>query len=59
MSRESHQELNKQYWRRQLWTRGYFVASSGNVTGEKFSEYIQKQDLEARKVSDDFEISDL
>ena len=25
-------KLNKQYWGRHLWGRGYFVASSGNVT---------------------------
>ena len=27
-----YKELNKQYWGRHLWARGYFVASSGNVT---------------------------
>ena len=26
--------LNKQYWGQHLWARGYFVASSGNVTDE-------------------------
>ncbi|MFZ2538860.1 MAG: IS200/IS605 family transposase, partial [Oscillospiraceae bacterium] len=26
-----YKELNKQYWGRHLWARGYFVASSGYV----------------------------
>ena len=52
-------ELNKQYWGRHLWARGYFVASSGNVTDEVIAEYIRTQDLEERKKSDNFEISNL
>ena len=34
----------KQYWGRHLWARGYFVASSGNVTDEAIMEYIRHQD---------------
>lgn len=33
--------LQKQYWGRHLWARGYFVASSGNVTDEVIMAYIQ------------------
>lgn len=54
-----YKELNKQYWGRHLWARGYFVASSGNVTDEIIAEYIQNQDIEERKNSDNFEISNL
>ena len=36
--------LHKQYWGRHLWARGYFVASSGNVTDEAIAAYIQGQD---------------
>ena len=36
--------LQKQYWGRHLWARGYFVASSGNVTDEVIMEYIRGQD---------------
>lgn len=54
-----HKELNKQYWGRHLWARGYFVASSGNVTDEIIAEYIKNQDLEERKNSDNFDISGL
>ena len=36
-------ELSKAYWGRHLWARGYFVASTGNVTDEIIAEYIEKQ----------------
>ncbi|MEO1099165.1 MAG: IS200/IS605 family transposase [Bacteroidota bacterium] len=47
--------LSRQFWGRHLWGRGYFVASSGNVTDEVIIEYIQNQDLENK--DGDFEIS--
>ena len=47
-----YKELNKQ-----LWARGYFVASSGNVTDEIIKEYIQNQDLQEKTKTDNFEIS--
>ena len=40
-----YKELNKQFWGQHLWARGYFVASSGNVTDEVIREYIKNQDL--------------
>ena len=36
--------IQKQYWGRHFWARGYFVASSGNVTDEAIAEYIRNQD---------------
>ena len=33
-------ELGRAFWGRHLWGRGYFVASSGNVTDEVIMEYI-------------------
>ena len=36
-----YKELNKQFWGQHLWARGYFVASSGNVTDEIIREYIK------------------
>jgi putative transposase len=29
-----------------FWARGYFVASSGNVTDEMIARYIEEQDVE-------------
>jgi putative transposase len=48
--------IAKQFWGRHFWGRGYFVASSGNVTDEVIMEYIQKQDVE--EGDDNFKISD-
>lgn len=54
-----YKELNKEFWSRHLWARGYFVASSGNVMDEIIQEYIKNQDLEEWKKSDNFEIEQL
>ena len=48
--------LSKQFWGRHLWGRGYFVASSANVTDELIMEYIKNQDIDKEDV--DFEISE-
>lgn len=53
-----HKELNQRFWGRRLWGRGYFVASSGNVTDKVIAEHIRNQDMEAAK-KDNFEISKL
>ena len=38
--------LREEFWGRHLWSRGYFVCSSGNVTDEMIAEYIKNQDAE-------------
>jgi len=38
--------LSRQFYGRHLWARGYFAASSGNVTDEVILEYIEHQDVE-------------
>jgi putative transposase len=49
--------LRKQFWGRHLWARGYFVASSGNVTDEIIQEYIRQQEgTEPDDGSDNFRI---
>ena len=35
-------ELKKRYWGRHFWARGYFSATSGNVTDDVINEYINK-----------------
>ena len=35
--------LRKRYWGQHLLARGYWVASSGNVTDEVWKEYIKNQ----------------
>jgi putative transposase len=49
-----YSHLNKTCWGRLLWARGFFVASSGNVTDEVIMEYIQTQEL--TKEDDDFRV---
>ena len=50
--------VQKQYWGRHLWARGYFVASSGNVTDEVIMEYIRHQDgTEPADGGDNFQIT--
>jgi len=36
-------ELRRRFWGRHLWARGYFAASSGNVTDEVIKQYIESQ----------------
>jgi len=38
--------LQKSFWGRHFWARGYFVATSGNVTDEVIARYIESQDAE-------------
>ena len=40
---QEYDELRREFWGRHLWARGYFVASTGNVTDEIVAEYIEKQ----------------
>jgi len=54
-----YKELNKQFWGRHLWARGYFVASSGNVTDEVIAEYIKNQDIAENMKTDNFTLSEL
>jgi len=49
--------LRKRYWGQHLWARGYFVATTGNVTDEVIAKYIESQDVEPQK-ADDFKISE-
>jgi putative transposase len=52
------QHIQKQYWGRRLWARGFFVASSGNVTDEAIVEYIRTQNGdEPSDGGDNFQIS--
>jgi putative transposase len=52
-----NRQLAKQFWGRHLWARGYFAASSGNVTDEVIMNYIAMQDMEERARDDDFTIA--
>ena len=38
--------LNRRYWGRHMWARGYFCATVGGVTEEQIREYIERHDQE-------------
>jgi len=41
-----YKRLSRKFWGRHMWARGYFVASSGNVTDEVIMQYIEQQGKE-------------
>ena len=45
---QDHRRLRAEFWGRHLWARGYFVASTGNVTDETVAEYIRLQGAESQ-----------
>ena len=49
-------ELKKRYWGQHLWARGYFVATSGQISIEEVQKYIEEQESHHRK--DTFRISE-
>ena len=51
-----YSHLNKACWGRHLWARGFFVASSGDVTDEVIIEYIRTH--ETTKEDDDSRVED-
>ena len=48
--------LRQSFWGRHLWARGYFIATTGNVTDEVIAKYIESQDVEPEN-DDEFKIS--
>ena len=51
-----NKQLSKEFWGRHLWARGYFVATSGNITDEIVLEYIKNQD--ENQTDENFTVSD-
>ena len=49
-------ELRRKFWGQRMWGRGYFVASTGNVTDEVVMAYIEGQDKE--RAEDQFRVSE-
>ena len=53
---EEFNELRRQFWGRHLWARGYFAATTGNVTDEIIKQYIESQELEDANGDHEFSI---
>jgi putative transposase len=53
---EENRGLNKAFWGRHLWGRGYFATSTGNVTEEMIAHYIENQQDVERDQDADFKV---
>ena len=53
-----YRSLSQEFWGCHRWARGYFAASSGNVTDDVIAQYIEMQDKMERARDDDFSIGD-
>jgi putative transposase len=56
---EEFGELRRQFWGQYLWARGYFVASSGNVTDEVIAQYIEMQNEKPKNDDENFQVGEL
>ena len=54
---QDYRRLRTEFWGRHFWGRGYFVATTGNVSDEMVAEYIEKQDMEHNE-EEGFKISE-
>ena len=56
---QEYDELRREFWGRHLWARGYFAASTGNVTDEIVAEYIERQSrMSPEDENQDFHVED-
>lgn len=46
--------IQKNFWGKHLWGRGFFVVTSGNITDEVIMKYISDQDIQEQ--NEDFKI---
>ena len=56
---QEFESLNREFWGRHLWARGYFAASTGNVTDEIIKQYIESQGKEPPTEKDNFDVEEL
>ncbi len=56
---QEFESLSREFWGRHLWARGYFAASTGNVTDEIVKQYIESQGKQPPTEKDNFDIGGL
>jgi putative transposase len=56
---EEFGEIRRQFWGQHLWARGYFAASTGNVTDEIIKQYIESQGQEPPSEDENFNVGEL
>ena len=55
---DEYKRMKKAFWGQHLWTRGYFAATTGNVTDEVIMKYIEDQSKMERDKDEDFKVND-
>ena len=55
---EEYRNMKKAFWGQHLWARGYFAATSGNVTDEVIMKYIEEQNKMERSQDGDFKVEE-
>jgi putative transposase len=55
---EEYKRLKRLFWGQHLWARGYFAATTGNVTDEIIKKYIEEQDKMERDKYVDFRVEE-
>jgi putative transposase len=55
---DEYKSLKRAFWGQHLWARGYFVASSGNVTDEIIMKYIEEQEKMERAGDQEFKVEE-
>ena len=55
---QEYSELNRRYWGRHLWARGYFAVTTGNVTDEIIRQYIESHEDKPNGEDDNFSVDD-
>jgi putative transposase len=53
-----YKRLKKAFWGQHLWVRGYFAASTRNVTDEVIKQYLGEQSKIKRDIDDDFKVDE-
>jgi putative transposase len=56
---QEFEQLNREFWGRHLWARGYFAASTGNVTDEIIKQHIESQGKQPPTEKDNFDVGEL
>lgn len=53
---QEFEHLRKRYYGGHLWTRGFYSATSGNITDEMIIDYVKNQDRDT-EADDNFEVT--
>jgi len=56
---QEFEPLRREFWGRHMWARGYFAASTGNVTDEIIKQYIESQGKQPPTEKDNFDVKEL